>query len=112
MNKVRGEQRLTVGDVEYILVPTNQALASIEGRLDVGLVELAQRFLRAKPRMGDVAVILNECSRAGGKALPYEQAWDYALEKLAEANKLAEELLITRVGPAESDAGKAAAAAN
>lgn len=111
MNKVRGERRLTIGAVEYRFVPAHEALAAIEGRLDAGLLEVAQRFLRAKPRQTDVATILSECSAAGGKALPYEQAWDYCLEKASAANKLAMDLLLDRFGPAEDDnAGKAAAA--
>lgn len=110
MNKVRGERRLTIGAVEYRFLPTHEALAAIEGRLDAGLLEVAQRFLRAKPRQTDVAAILTECSAAGGKALPYEQAWDYCLEKAGEANRLAMDLLLDRFGPAEGDSpGKATA---
>lgn len=115
MNKVRGEQRKTIGAVEYRFLPTHEALAAIEGRLDAGLLEVAQRFLRAKPRQTDVAVILAECSAAGAAvkpyaALPYQQAWDYCLEKASEANKLAMGLLLDRFGPAEDEsAGKVAA---
>lgn len=110
MNKVRGEKRLTIGAVEYRLAPTHEALAAIESRLDAGLLEVAQRFLRAKPRQTDVATILAECSAAGGKALPYEQAWDYSLAKAGEANKLAMDLLLDRFGPEEGEsAGKATA---
>lgn len=108
MNKVRGEQTLTVGEVSYTLTPTHEALARVEGRLDVGLLELGQRFLRAKPRHTDMAVIIHECSRAaGGKELPYPQAFDFALVDTSKATQIAAALVLERFGPPEPEAGKA-----
>lgn len=107
MNKVRGEQSLTIGEVSYSLVPTHEALARIEGRLDVGLLEVAQRFLSGKARHTDTAVILHQCSVSGGKELPYKQAYEFALEDFGAAVKVASALLLDRFGPPEPAAGKA-----
>lgn len=113
MNKVRGEQTLTIGAVEYRLTPTHAALAAVEGRLAAGLFELFRRFRTGNPRHTDAAVILEECSRAGGKVLPYAQAWDYCLAQHAEAFPTAVQLLSARFGPPpEGDSGKAAATEN
>jgi hypothetical protein len=117
MNKVRGEQKLTIGQKEYLFRPENRALAAIEGSLDVGLLELAQRFLNAKQRQTDIATVLHECSRAaadpkaGYDVLPYNAAFDYAMECPREANKVAMALVLERYGPAEGsgEAGKAEA---
>jgi hypothetical protein len=113
VNRVRGEQRLTVGSVEYTLVPENGALANIEGRLDVGLLDLVARFLHQKARVTDCAVVLQECAKAGGKELPYQQAFDFALEDFATASKTATKLLLERWGATKDPAaGKEVAAAS
>lgn len=100
-NKVRGEKSLTIGKVEYLFRPEHDALARVEGRLDVGLLDLAARFLKNKPRHTDVAVILQETSRAGGRELPYKQAWDFALLDIQTAAATCAALLLSRFGPEE-----------
>lgn len=112
MNKVRGEQTLTIGQVEYLFQPTHEALARVEGRLDVGLLDLAQRFLKSKPRHTDVAVVLQECSRAAGKELPYGQAFDFALQDINTAVITAAALVMGRFGAPEEGEGKAPATAS
>lgn len=113
MNRVRGEQELTVGSVQYTLVPENSALANIEGRLDIGLLDLVARFLHGKPRVTDIAVVLQECAKASGKELPYQQAFDFTLDDFAAASKTATKLLLERWGSnKEAASGKVPAAAS
>lgn len=110
-NPVRGEQRVTIGGVEYVFRPEHDALAAIEGALDTGLLDLAQRFVKGKSRITDIARILRECSRVAGQELPYPQAWDFALARPREATHLAAQLLVERFGPPpESSPGKETAA--
>lgn len=70
MNKLRGESKITLGGSDYALLPSHQALAAIETRLDLGIIQVVNRLLRFDARTTDIAVIVEEGIRAAGGKVP------------------------------------------
>ena len=55
MNKARGEVTLSLGDRDWVLRPTFQALCEIESELGEGLIALVRRLAAGSVGVRDVA---------------------------------------------------------
>jgi hypothetical protein len=75
-NKERGEVSITLGEVEYTLRPTWEALAEMETRAGHGIMTLARRFLHEREggtgdyTTRDITAILTAGIKAGGGEVP------------------------------------------
>ncbi len=83
-NLYRGEVSLTLGDVQWTLRLSLQALAEIEAAFGVnGLAELGARFGAGGMRSADLVALLGALVRGGGERIP-----DTALAQHIEAKDL------------------------
>lgn len=112
-NAVRGEARLTVNGKEYLLRPTFQALASIEGRTGDSVLDIIRRCGRGSAKVGDLFAVLLEGSRAGGKTIPPEVLGKFILADFKAATEAAGQFMDGAfTGDEESPEGKAGPAAS
>lgn len=70
MNKYRGEVSIKLGEREYVLRPTFEALVEIEERLGSGLVLIARRFANREFGIRDVACIIAAGIKGAGGKVP------------------------------------------
>ncbi len=65
-NKERGDVALDLDGTEYTLRPTFEALCIIEGRLDSGILEIAERLATHRIGLREVTTVIFETAKAGG----------------------------------------------
>lgn len=70
MNKQRGEHTIILNGQTYALRPTFAALAAIESRTGVGIIELVNRFISGQHKVGDTVAVIEEGIRAAGGDVP------------------------------------------
>ncbi len=110
-NAARGEVLLTVAAKEYVLRPTFQALAAIEGRTGDSVLDIIRRGARGSAKVADVYAVLAEGSRAGGKSIPPDVLGTFILAHFKAATEAAGQVLDNAFTPEESAEGKAPPAA-
>lgn len=92
-NELRGEVRVTIEGVDYVLRPVFQALVSIEGRLGIGIMDLIRRGLLGRPHLRDLAAVMSETSLAAGREIPIEVLGRFILEHTADAASIVGKVL-------------------
>lgn len=65
MNTQRGEVTLELGGKQYLLRPSFEALAEIEGALDKGIVPIVRQFMLGNYGIGDVYAVVAAGIKAG-----------------------------------------------
>jgi hypothetical protein len=92
MNKLVGEEEITLGETTYVLRPSWQALAEIESRTDKGIIELFELFAVARNKASDTVIIIYSCLRAGlPPGMPTPQ--------IAAVGQLLYEMNVVHLGP-------------
>lgn len=72
MNPYRDEAALVLGERRFVLRPTFDALAQIEGQTGFPILELAQRFGRGKIATSELHAIVAAGIKGGGEQVPAE----------------------------------------
>lgn len=104
-NKVKGTVVLEHDGQSFTLCPSFDALCSIEGRLDMGILGLLQRLGRLDVRMRDLRIVLLETSKEGGKQLTRDQVGEILMRRMGEIA----DIVTNMIGDAFGDATGAAA---
>lgn len=70
MNPFRDESSITLGSQRYVLRPTFEALAQIEGETGLPILELASRFSKGKVGTREITAIISAGIRGAGGQVP------------------------------------------
>lgn len=91
-NPHRGEVAITIGDKEYVMRPTFEALVNMETRTGKSALTLSRELIESSILISEIAVILHEGIKAGeNQDVPTYQkiAEDIMNVGIAEHNKCA-----------------------
>jgi len=61
MNKERGERTITIDGKDYDARPSHDAMAHIEGRTGLGIIEIASNMFNRKGSAGEITAIIYYC---------------------------------------------------
>jgi Phage tail tube protein, GTA-gp10 len=69
-NTQRGDVALTLDGEDYTMALTFAAIASIENRLNTGIIGVLGRFVRSEAGYRDAEAVIIEATKAGGQKAP------------------------------------------
>lgn len=96
---LRPDVVLDVAGQKILLRPSHDAMESIERRCDAGFAKLYRRLRDEDARFSDLAIIVEEASKAGGKEVSYAEAFELAQSHFVEVARGAFALLAGAFGP-------------
>ena len=72
-NPHRGEVKIELGGKAYVMRPTFGAIAEIESRTGIGIADLAERAVRGRIKMTEMAAVVTSGLVAAGEPAVYEK---------------------------------------
>ena len=96
---LRPDVTLEVGGEKILLRPSHEAMEAIERRCDAGFAKLYRRIRDEDARFSDLAVVIEEASRAGGKRVAYEEALELAQAHFVDVSRAVFEFIAGAFGP-------------
>lgn len=77
MNKQKGEILIKLEGKEYILRPSHEAMAAIEGEVGRGILEIGQNVATMKAQESEISAIIFHCARVALDVPRHAMPWSY-----------------------------------